>query len=272
MLEDTLVLEEKLFDIIKRLVDRYRHEHLLIGVCSRDTASIERLLTDGSDPIVSKDEFKVNKKKYLNIVNQLLSKLLKEGLPRKYLIYDIEKVYSDGFPDNYYFTHDVYYPILDARDSMSDDEIILNMKYIKEYRNNLKKLFNEYKKEFSRSINRGELYSKAIKIIGPMILKSNINFIINSKEKGMKYAISKIPLMHPDKKIDNLLAELRKLLLARTTIQLKFINFIVAHNNSEADSIISKIKDQIIMELKQETSQTNESIILDTLAYKLEQM
>ena len=74
------------------------------------------------------------------------------------------------------------------------------------------------------------------------------------------------------KKIENLLIELRQLVLARATIQLKFINFIVEHNNLEADFIISKIKDQIIVDLKQETSPTNESTLIDTLSYKLEQI
>lgn len=272
MLNDTIVFEEKLFDIIKRLVDRYGHEHLLIGVYSRDTASIERLLTDGSDPIISADEFKSNKKKYLAIVDRALALVLKSGLSKKCVVYNIERVYRDDFSDEYYFTYDVYYPILDTKDNMSDNDIRLHMKYIKEFKKELNGLFDKYKKEFSESINKGELYSNVIKTIKPMIRKSVVDTTIKAFEEGIKTASSKIPLTHPDKKIDKLLAELRQLLLARATIQLKFINFIAMHNNSEADNIISKIKDQINIELKQEISSMNESMVLYELAVALEQL
>ena len=83
------ITEENILDFIKNLFNRTKNEHILIGLIANDKNAIEKLLTDGENPLFTKEEFKANKSTYTKLIKTSISTVLTSPLNKEHTIYNI---------------------------------------------------------------------------------------------------------------------------------------------------------------------------------------
>lgn len=242
------VLEENLIDTIKDLFSKTKHEHLLISLMAHDRSSVEKIITDNPNPIMNKNEFNSERSICNDAVKRAITNILNTKIDKDYLLLDITG-HEDGFADDDDFYHFVN-NVSEYDDSIRSEELNDFKRTLTKYKKALPTLEVNYKKQISETINRGRKYSDLINTLKPIILKSNTNSAIADINKYIKNVDHELPFTDDNTSFDKFVKELRALMLARLTIQLKAIEFSINHNNSIADSIVSKIKSAIREELK----------------------
>lgn len=242
------VLEENLIDTIKDLFSKTKHEHLLISLMAHDRSSVEKIITDNPNSIMDKNEFNSKRSVCSDAVKRAITNILNMKIDKDYLLLDITG-HEDGFADDDDFYHFVS-NVSEYDDSIRSEELNDFKRTLTKYKKALSTLDANYKKQISETVNIGRKYSDLINTLKPMILKSNTNSAIADINKYIKNVDHELPFTDDNTSFDKFVKELRALMLARLTIQLKAIEFSINHNNSIADFIVSKIKSAIREELK----------------------
>lgn len=269
MLYDKVYTEENILDSIKNIFNNTKNEHILIGLISNDNSSIEKLLTEGTNPIFTKEEFRANKSSHINLVKSSISTVLRNSLDKDYVIYNIRS--TDGSDDS----EELYHFRMRVLDAYGDNHAISSNK-LKDLKRTLDKykkihhtLEKRYKKQISETVARGKKCSNLIDTLKPMILKKTIGFAMNWINKRMRND----PFTSGDDRtpFGRFIKELHRLEVACLNIELKVIESSIKHNNSLANAIVSKIKSQVQKDLKSNRS-VNESMVLYELRHRLEQL
>lgn len=259
-------VEENILDSIKNLFNRTKDEHNLIGLLANGKSAIEKLLTDDTNPILTKEEFKANRSTYMKLVKTSISTVLGSPLDKEHTIYNIRYVSNDS-EELYLFRMKLLDKYGDNPDTALDKLEDLKRTFDK-YKKSLHTLEKKYTKEISETLNEKDPYSNLITKLKPMILKKTITFAINWANKR----IEDDSFISGDDRtpFGRFIKEIRELEVKCLNIELKVIESAIKHNDSVANAIVSKIKSQIQKDLKPNIA--NESVILYELAMALEDL
>ena len=272
MMNDAVYAEENILDSIKNLFNRTKNEHILIGLLANNKGAIEKLLTDGTNPIFTKEEFNANKSKYIKLVKNSISAVLSSPLDSEYIMYNA--IYTDWFDDVeeiYQFREILLYNYGDDHTSISSDKLKELKQAIAKYKKGLSTLEKRYKEQISETFNEKKHYSDLTTKLKQMILKKRIARVINWFNKCIQNKTFPLPSYYDDTPFGRYIKELTTIELRYLQIQLNVIEFSIKHNESVANAIASKIKSQVQKDLKPNTV-TNESMILCELAMAIEDL
>ena len=271
------VTEENVFKMLKRKFTRTKNEHILIGLNVCDRGSIEKLLTEGPNPLMTKNEFKANRVNYIKLVEKSISTVLDTPIAKDQLIYDTHTAYYDLFSDDNYFYGEVFENIVEINEATPFHTVELLRERLAVIRKGLKKLFDTYKKEISKTVTKGKPCNILTKSLTKMIKKA----VVENKKETLEYWLECVDKdirdaskYNQNSQVDKLLKDARNVAVERLNVQIKLIDIANKHNDTVANAIVSKIKSQVEEDLKNNPmpTATNESIILSELSMALEEL